>query len=353
MRTYYVGMDVHQASISVAVFDHGGKLVIESVFATSAQAVTTFFNTLHAEVHATLEECPQAAWFYDLIRPLVAELVVCAPRRNKLLLSGNKSDRLDSRKLAHLLRGRLLSPIYHGEHGTRTLKELVRSDEALVRDAARVMSRIKALFIGRGIACRGVSVYTARHREQWLARLEEPGHRLRAAMLYRQLDELTRLRIEARQAMLAEARHHRACSLLKQIPLIGPVRAAQIVATVDTPHRFRTKRQFWAYIGLAVTTRSSADYRVTGSGLRRKGRQVQTRGLNANFNHRLKSTSKSAAMSACRYEPYKQLFERMLEGGMRPEMARLSIARKLSATALAVWKRGENFAAGRVTGIAT
>lgn len=45
--------------------------------------------------------------------------------------------------LAQLLRAGLPSPVYHGEHGTRDLKELVRSYEYLVEDATRVMNRIK------------------------------------------------------------------------------------------------------------------------------------------------------------------------------------------------------------------
>jgi len=52
--------------------------------------------------------------------------VVCNPRPNKLLNFGNENDRVGARKLTELLRSRSLKPVYHGEHGTRALKELVR-----------------------------------------------------------------------------------------------------------------------------------------------------------------------------------------------------------------------------------
>jgi hypothetical protein len=71
--------------------------------------------------------------------------VVCNPRQNALLNHGNKSDRIDARKLADLLRGNQLKPVYHGEHGVRTLKELVRSYLTISKDVARVMTRVKAL----------------------------------------------------------------------------------------------------------------------------------------------------------------------------------------------------------------
>ena len=83
--------------------------------------------------------------------------------------------------------------------------------------------------------------------------------RQRAAWLYEQLDQVRKLRKQAKAGMLAESRHHRAITLLRSIPQLGPIRSAQIVATADTPHRFRTKRQFWSYSGLAVVTHTSAE----------------------------------------------------------------------------------------------
>ena len=84
---------------------------------------------------------------YDLLKPHVTNVVVCDPRKNALLKDDNKSDRIDARKLAELLRSNLLSPVYHGENGLRTLKELARSYLTITKDLTRVMSRIKTLYI--------------------------------------------------------------------------------------------------------------------------------------------------------------------------------------------------------------
>jgi hypothetical protein len=75
----------------------------------------------------TFEEGTWAVWLFDLLKPRVTNILVCDPRRNALLNEGSKSDRIDARKLAELFRGNQLKPIYHGEHGVRTVKELVRS----------------------------------------------------------------------------------------------------------------------------------------------------------------------------------------------------------------------------------
>ena len=97
-------------------------------------------------MHITFEEGTWAAWLFDLLKPHVTKVVVCNPRRNALLKEGNKSDRIDARKLAELLRGGLLRPVYHGENGIRTLKELARSYLTIVKDLSRVKNRLKALY---------------------------------------------------------------------------------------------------------------------------------------------------------------------------------------------------------------
>jgi len=294
-------------------------------------------------MRVTFEESTQAEWLYELLRSHVTQVVVCDPRRNKLLSEGSKADKVDARKLADLLRTGMLRSVYHGHQATRKLKELVRAYETFSLDTQRTMNRIKAIYRGRGIATPGRGVYQARTRDQWLAKLAEPGLRQRAAWLYQQLDQLKPLRKQAKQVMLAESRAHRAVSLLRTIPQLGPIRAAFIVATVDTPHRFRTKRQFWSYVGLAVVTHMSAEYEMKAGKVVRRRKPVATRGLNRDCNRRLKEVFISAATGGSRDESYKLYLDRLIDNGMRAEMARITLARKIAAVALIIWKKGKEF----------
>src|SRR2546423_2814335 len=134
----YIGMDVHQATISVAVMDAGGKLIMECLLETKAATIVEFIQGLHGTLSLTFEEGTSAAWLHDLLKPHVSRLVVCDPRKNALLKDGNKSDRIDARKLAELLRGNQLHPVYHGEHEVRTLKELGRSYLTITKDVTRL-----------------------------------------------------------------------------------------------------------------------------------------------------------------------------------------------------------------------
>src|SRR5258706_744952 len=115
-------MDVHQASIVIVVLNGAGKVVMELIIETGADTVRSFLKQLRGKVYVTFEEGTQATWLYDVVRPLVTEVVVCDPRQNKLLKSGNKSDRVDARKLAELLRNGSFRAVYHWGKGARQLK---------------------------------------------------------------------------------------------------------------------------------------------------------------------------------------------------------------------------------------
>src|SRR5262250_3718991 len=164
----YIGMDVHQATISVAVMDAQGKLIMECLLETKAATIVEFVRGLHGTLSLTFEEGTSAAWLYDLLKPHVSRLLVCDPRKNKSMREGNQSDKIDARRLAELLRLDHLTPVYHGEHGLRTLKELVRSYLTITKDLARVKSRVKAIYRSWAISCSGKQVYGARHRAEWL-----------------------------------------------------------------------------------------------------------------------------------------------------------------------------------------
>jgi transposase len=316
---------------------------MECFIKTNSTAVRQFFELLDGTVHVALEEGTQAAWLYDLIRPLVAEVIVCNPRRNKLLQSGNKSDRIDVKKLGKLLRLGNLHSVYHGDHAIEDLKQLVHGYQTLVEDTTRSMNRLRAVFRSRGIKCNS-TIYSDDKRQKWTEKLDIKAAQMRVGYLYKELDYLMKLRDEAETAMCRQARIHSAYKVITSVPGLGPVRTAQIIAVVGTPHRFRTKRQLWPYCGLAVVTRSSADYEWVGDRARRRKKPPQTRGLNNNFNRTLKAVFTGAALTAIgSNKQFKQCYQRLIAKGIRPEMARLTIARKLVAITLTLWKKGEKY----------
>jgi transposase len=340
----YIGLDVHQATISAAVLDSSGKLVMECILETKAATVLQVIHGLRGSLHVTLEEGTCAAWLHDLLKPHVAQVLVCDPRKNTAMKTGNKNDRSDARKLAELLWLDKLHAVYHGETGIRALKELARSYLALTRDTTRVMNRLKALYRSWAIPCAGQRVYAPRYRSQWLGKITEAGVHRRAEIYYQQLDALRSLREQVRRDLLAEGRKYSAMNLLRQVPSIGPIRAVLLIALMQTPHRFRTKRQLWAYCGLALKTSTSGEYRIVEGQLKRAKKFLAIRGLNTNHNHDLKNIFKGAATRAAAIPgPFQEFHAALVARGMKPPMARLTLARKIAAITLIVWKKGARF----------
>jgi len=343
----YVALDVHQATLVVSVRDEHGAVVMRATIATEAKAVIGLIRGLASRVHVVFEEGTQAQWLHDVLEPHAERVVVCNVRGRSE--TGNKSDRLDADRLSELLRCGSLKSVYHGASTLLTLKELVRSYVNLVEDGTRVMLRIKALFRARGIRTPGTSVYRQSTRKQWLSQLEQRGARMRAEALFAELDVLQELRPKTKAAMIAEARRQPSWKILRSVPFPGPVRVAEILAIMATPWRFRTKRQAWPYAGLAVVTRSSADQEFAEGRLRRRKRAPLTRGLNRNHHPLLKSVFKGAANAAAAQDgPFKEFYDACVGRGVREEMAKLTLARKIVAIVLRLWKTGEIFDATKL-----
>jgi len=342
--TKYIGMDVHKESISIAVMNSVGKAVMECVIETKASTILQFLDGLRGDLRVTFEEGTWAAWLYDLLKPHVTEVVVCNPRKAALLKDGSKGDRIDAHKLAELLYMNRVKSVYHGEHGLRTMRELARSYLTITKDVTRVMNRVKALYRSWAIPCVGTEVYAPSHRTEWLGKIAEAGVRRRAEHYYQQLDVLRLLRQEVRRDLLVESKKHKAWKLLRLIPGIGPIRAAVLIALIQTPHRFRTKRQLWTYSGLGLETHDSAQYRAVEGQLQRSKRPTTVRGLNKDHNHDLKEIFKGAAtrVSASRGVLH-DFYENLLLKGKKPTMARLTLARKIAAITLIVWKKEVRF----------
>src|SRR5258708_8167137 len=173
----YIGMDVHKESISIAVMNGAGKIVMECVIETKANMILQFIDGLRGDLQVTCEEGTSAAWLQDLLKPHVTKLLVCDPRKNASMRDGNQSDKIDARRLAELLRLNHLNPVYHGEHGLRSLKELVRSYLTITKDVGRATPPHKPIYRTSAIPCTGNQDYAPPHRAECLGQIPAPGAR--------------------------------------------------------------------------------------------------------------------------------------------------------------------------------
>lgn len=336
----YIGLDAHASSCTVAVVGPSGKRLSSRVVETNAAVLIEVIRSIPGPRHLCMEEGTLSDWLYEVLSPHVHELVVKAVKQSR----GSKSDKLDAFGLAEQLRiGAIETRVFKERGRFRRLRHLAKVHQVLVGDSVRTQLRIKSLLRSRGVQASGRSAYACREREQWLDRLPEAA-RHHAQLLYREYDVLDELRKEARGELIKEARKHPPYRMVKTCPGLGPIRTAELLPVVVTPHRFRSKRAFWSYCGLGIVMRSSSDWVQTREGGWVRAEVRQTRGLNRNFNRTLKRIFKSAATTVIGRaddEPLYRHYLRLLDGGTKPNLAKLTIARQIGSIMLSVWRNEE------------
>lgn len=347
----YIGLDAHASSCTVAVLGPSGRKLQCQVLETNAKALIEFLQTIPKNRRLIFEEGTHSAWLFEVLSPHVQETVVVGVRASR----GPKSDERDAFDLAESLRiGNVPTRVYKKRGEFAALGHMARAYRTLVTDSVRTQNRIKSLLRSRGLAASGRRVYSANSRTRWLSELPEQA-RCQAGLLYCQYDALEELRKRAEKEMLVEARKHAVYRMIKTCPGLGKIRSAQLMPIVVTPYRFANKRQFWSYCGLGIVMRSSSDWARTQDGKWIKVPIQRTRGLNRNFNRSLKNIFKGAAttiiMRAGKDDPLHDHYQQLLDGGTKPNLAKLTISRQIASIVLSVWRSQEVYDPNRLAQI--
>jgi transposase len=339
----FIGIDVHSASCTVAVVGPSGKRLRCDVVDTSAKTLIQYLQGIAGNKRVCIEEGTQAEWLYEVLSPHVAEVVVMNVRG--MAATENKSDAADAFTRAEDLRlGRIKSRVYKERGAFGALPAVAKVYDRLVADHVRTQHRLKAMFRSRGIKVAD-KTYPA-HEQKRLLKALPMYQREATEMLFAQFEAMSETRQQAEEALITEAKKHAMTRVLMTVPGLGIKRAAQIQAVVVDPHRFRSKRQFWSYCGFGIQTHTSAEWAFV-DGQRRRVKQPLARGLNRARNATLKNVFNGAAetviMQVNKKEPLHQDYLRLIEAGTKPDLARLTIARKIAALSLAMWKKKEAY----------
>ena len=334
----YIGIDAHLTSCTVATVGPSGKRLNCNIVETNGEALVSAIKLIPRRRHICIEEGWFSEWLYDILRPHAERVVVVQPKRH----SGSKSDSIDAFARADELRRGDCKPIFKDPGTMSSIRAATKSYLVIRDDVARAKHQLKATFRLRGIRI-GNDVFDPSARRSLVEQLP-PELARQALLLGDKLDYLGDKRDEALDWIATELDNIPDAQILTSIPGIAGVRAAILLATVVSPDRFRSKRQFWAYCGLAVVTRSSSDWAQDSGGWKRKP-CIQTRGLNKDFQPQVKDVFKGAAYTVskrCAPEhPWRRSYQRQLGNGIKPNLAELSLARRIAATTLALWKRKE------------
>ena len=335
MAVYYVGADVHLNNTELAV-EYNKEIIRRFSVPTTIPTIRSALEELGGRCHLTFEEGPMAGWLYRNLKGTVESITVCDPRRNKLIAcDGDKDDAIDSGKLAALLRGKFLRPVYH-DHNTKQLelKQWVKLYHDFVKSATRNINKVRGCCRGEGIRIPSRVVKDIMSRQQWLDRLDNRVLAEQVRLLWQGYDIAAFQGRAAKKQLERRIRGNAVLHRWSEFAGIGVIRATTIYAYLDTPWRFKRKNRLWKYCGVGLQ-RSSSGKDAKG---RQKNGQLE---LFWQTNKMLKNAVMGAAMSAIRQKEneFSQYYERMLKNGITPGNARHSVARRMITVLWGIWKQ--------------
>jgi transposase len=331
----YIGTDVHISTLDFQVVNNFGKVKMGRKVPTSALNFIDFVRSVPRPRQVIIEEGPLASWLLEICVQNEEQLIITDPKRNHWIgSSGEKEDKIDAEKLAQLARGGYIKEIHHPVGQRRRLRELIMAYHDTNKSIVRVKNKIKAKFLQNGIQCPGKTVYLPQQRAEWRRKLpQEPALLVIIDSLWQELDQIQ----DNLETILAEAKlqgkRYPEIKLIDEIPGVGFIIAATIVAILETPHRFADKRKVWAYAGLGINRKSSAN-------------KTYSEKLNKAYNRILKCVVEEAAQAAINAGNnalQKTFSEMTVAKGIAPPRAKLTVSRDIIATAWAMWKKGEHY----------
>ena len=330
---HYIGLDVHKKSVSYCVKAADGRILEEGKLPATRAALCEWARKRAVPWHGAMEATLFSGWIYDTLQPYAAQLQMGHPGRMKAIgASKKKTDELDARTIADLVRCDLLPACYVAPAEMRDLRRLLRYRNLVVGEAVRMKNKIGGLLMEVGAPYQKQRLHGQEYFSELLDNLEGVPPSVKDLL---RLSRGTLVMFEATQRQLLRRLHQHPSLVervkrLESIRGVGPVTALTWALEIAEPQRFPSLNHAVSYCGLTAALRSSAD-------------KVQRGPISRQRNAHLQTVLIEAAKLAPRWNPQlAALHARELERGHR-NRATLAVARKLVAYLLAVDKSGQPF----------
>lgn len=258
---YYSGLDVHKKYSQAVVMTEGGKIIREDRIRTDREEIKRYYSK-YKGIKVAMESSYGYEVVYEALREAGAEVKLSHPKKTKAIGYGKiKTDRIDSRILAELLRSKMLPESWVPGEEIRGLRRLVRERERLVRERTRHKNRIRQEMWRRGIYGSRKNIWSKRGME-WLkgrgVKTIERGVKI-IETIEEQIKEIDK---EIREA---SKRYKREKEILKSIEGIGEYASSLIIAEIGDIRRFRSAEALISYAGLCPSVKQSGGKKIYGS----------------------------------------------------------------------------------------
>jgi len=321
----HIGMDLHSTTTDACMRNEKGEIILRRNLQTTPAELKKFLDGIPGAKRVAIEECQMADWVTRCLQPHVDEIIRSQPQFNRLIgESEDKEDRQDAESLSDLLYLNRLKPVYHPNLDYRNLREAVRAYWIASRELTRAKNRLKDFFLFHGVHRKGDEIYSARHRERYIKKLQgSPGTNLRLLkLLYARMDQCRQLKAQHIRLVRESAKPMmHLVRLLQTMPAIGPIYAYTLVAYLEDGQRFANKRKLWRYGGLSLRRHES----------RGIGKKKASRLGNQLIKH--VALSVAATIVAHPDNALWARYEKDIRTNVKPNLAVRNLARKILAIA--------------------
>ena len=330
---HYIGLDVHKKTISYCIKTADGKIVREGKLEAERTVLRCWARGLRQPWQGAMEATLFSAWIYDTLKPYAQQLYMGHPAKMKAITAGKKkSDLIDARTIADLVRCDLLPKCYVLPPELRDLRRLLRYRNMVVQQSVRMQNKMAGLLMENGTTFNKEKLHGKKYFTDLIKCLrdvpESVKDLLRMSRGAMEMFESTQKQLI--QRLLSEPALEQRVERLMSIRAVGPITALTWALEIADPHRFSSIADAASYCGLTAAFRSSAGKQQRGPISKQRNAWLQT-------------TLIEAAKLAPRWNPQlAALYAQQLKHG-HPNRATLQVARKLVAYLLAVDKSGQPF----------
>ncbi len=261
-KSMYVGIDLHKKFLQVAIMDNDGKVLQNNKVDNTHQSIKKYFSDI--PIHANLVMESSSVW-YDTYRFMTDELgyknvTLSNPYLTKAIAaSKKKTDKIDAKILADLLRGGYIATCYVPNKKIVKHRQLVRYRKKLIQWRTSLKNSVHGILLQEGIKIPGVTFTEIYNRK-----LMSLGD-YRIDGFVRQINYLNLQIADINSKVYAAVKTSSDAMIIKSIPGIGDYSSLVIASEIADISRFNDSHKLAAYAGVVPSVRNSADVIHHGS----------------------------------------------------------------------------------------
>jgi transposase len=223
--------------------DKDGKTTRKHIFPSSKEAIERFlYGIPNSEITIAIEACGLWRGTYKILTEMGYEVKLANPKKTHDIACKKKTDKIDAKILADLLRTHYLPEVWIPDEKTMRLRDLTRHKSNLTRLRVSVQQKIKAYLLLKG------KKYGKLWNEKSLSKLAEEDQDINNLVNVYQI--LKKEEKEVMNRIKKTARNMRETNLLKSMTGIGDLSSLMILAEIGDIKRFPSPKELISYAGL-------------------------------------------------------------------------------------------------------